>query len=60
MRRVNEVNADTVVMPEQQRDSACKGIATRHYLSIRNAATDIRKRREQHAGIYTVGNLRCR
>ena len=59
MRRVNQVNAHTVEMPEQQRNTSGEGIATRHYLRIGNAATDIRKRREQHAGIHTVRDLRC-
>lgn len=59
MRRINQVNTHAVEMPEQQRDTSGEGIPTRYNLSIGNAATDIRKRREQHAGIHAVRYLRC-
>ena len=60
MRRVNQVNTHAVEMPEKQRDTSSEGIATRHDLCIGNAATNIWKRREQHAGIHAVRNLRGR
>ena len=58
MRRINQVNADTVVMSEQQGDSASKGIPARYNLRIRDTTANIGKRREQHAGIHSVRNLR--
>ncbi|SWZ01857.1 Uncharacterised protein [Klebsiella pneumoniae] len=60
MRGVYQVDPHAVKVAVQQRDPPGEGIPAGHHLGIHHAATDIGKRRQQHARIDTLRDLRRR
>ena len=59
MRRINQVNANAVIMAEQQRHAPGKSLATGNDFGIGNPTANVRKRRQQHACVGPFCNL-CR
>ena len=60
MRGVYQIDPHAVKVAVQQRDPPGERIPAGHHLGIHHAAADIRKRRQQHARIDTLRDLRRR